>query len=158
MNAAISLRAHVQVESRDEDGVELRSIDTGKNVSARHWSALDAAGGSASARAGRPALPARARHGDHPWESPAGAGIAGSSALAIAACGALARWTGKPSRPDALLDVAMNVECQTIKVPTGVQDYHPALYGGIAAIELGVGGVRRAPLRSIRTSWNAGSF
>ena len=32
----------------------------------------------------------------------------------------------------------MNVECQTIRVPTGVQDYRPALYGGIAAIELGV--------------------
>ena len=30
----------------------------------------------------------------------------------------------------------MNVECQTIRVPTGVQDYRPALYGGIAAIEL----------------------
>ena len=27
----------------------------------------------------------------------------------------------------------MNVECQTIRVPTGVQDYRPALYGGIAA-------------------------
>ena len=29
----------------------------------------------------------------------------------------------------------MNVECQTIRVPTGVQDYRPALHGGIAAIE-----------------------
>ncbi len=37
----------------------------------------------------------------------------------------------------------MNVECQTIRVPTGVQDYRPALYGGIAAIELGVDGIRR---------------
>src|SRR5262245_62170121 len=40
----------------------------------------------------------------------------------------------------------MNVECQTIRVPTGVQDYRPALYGGIAAIELRVEGIRRAPL------------
>ena len=30
----------------------------------------------------------------------------------------------------------MNVECQAIRVPTGVQDYRPALYGGVAAIEL----------------------
>src|SRR5947207_6293787 len=49
-------------------------------------------------------------------------------------------------RAEDLLQVAMNVECQTIKVPTGVQDYRPALYGGIAAIELGVDGVRRVPL------------
>ena len=40
----------------------------------------------------------------------------------------------------------MNVECQTIRVPTGVQDYRPALYGGIAAIELGVDGIRRSAL------------
>ena len=33
-----------------------------------------------------------------------------------------------------------------IRVPTGVQDYRPALYGGIAAIELGVEGVRRVAL------------
>jgi D-glycero-alpha-D-manno-heptose-7-phosphate kinase len=40
----------------------------------------------------------------------------------------------------------MNVECQTIRVPTGVQDYRPALYGGIAAIELGVAGITRVAL------------
>jgi len=31
-------------------------------------------------------------------------------------------------------------------VPTGLQDYRPALYGGIAAIELEADGVRRVPL------------
>ncbi len=79
-------------------------------------------------------------------ESPAGAGIAGSSALTIAVCGALARFTGASSEPEHLLQVAMNVECQTIRVPTGVQDYRPALYGGVAAIRLGVTGIRRVPL------------
>ena len=76
-------------------------------------------------------------------ESPAGAGIAGSSALTIAVCGALARFTGQSGDADALLQVAMNVECQAIRVPTGVQDYRPALYGGVAAIELRVEGIKR---------------
>ena len=40
----------------------------------------------------------------------------------------------------------MNVECQAIRVPTGVQDYRPALYGGIAAIQLGVNGITRVGL------------
>ena len=40
----------------------------------------------------------------------------------------------------------MNIEAQTINVPTGLQDYRPALYGGIAALELDVDGVRRVPL------------
>jgi D-glycero-alpha-D-manno-heptose-7-phosphate kinase len=31
-------------------------------------------------------------------------------------------------------------------VPTGVQDYRPALYGGVAAIELTAAGIRRVPL------------
>ena len=34
-----------------------------------------------------------------------------------------------------------------ISVPTGLQDYRPALYGGIAALELEVNGVRRVPLQ-----------
>src|SRR5205823_13434109 len=41
LNAAISLRAHVQVESRDDGRLELRSIDTEKQVIANHWSELD---------------------------------------------------------------------------------------------------------------------
>jgi D-glycero-alpha-D-manno-heptose-7-phosphate kinase len=40
----------------------------------------------------------------------------------------------------------MNVEAQTIGVPTGLQDYRPAFYGGVAALELRVDGITRVPL------------
>ena len=80
-------------------------------------------------------------------QSPAGAGIAGSSALNVAVCAALADWNRTHFEPEALLQVAMNVEAQTIAVPTGLQDYRPALYGGVAALELNVDGVRRVPLQ-----------
>jgi D-glycero-alpha-D-manno-heptose-7-phosphate kinase len=143
LNAAISLRAHADVASRTDGEVELRSLDTDRAVRAKNWSELARTGGL-------PLLALLARHYrlenatlTTRGESPAGAGIAGSSALTIAVCGALARWTKAPSDPEHLLQVAMNVECQTIRVPTGVQDYRPALYGGIAAIELGVTGVSR---------------
>lgn len=79
-------------------------------------------------------------------ESPAGAGIAGSSALNVAVCGAMARWTGLATDAEALLATAMNVEAQALKVPTGLQDYRPAMYGGIAALELGETGLKRIPL------------
>jgi D-glycero-alpha-D-manno-heptose-7-phosphate kinase len=146
INAAISLRAQVVVDSRATDDIELRSVDTGRQVHAAHWSALDPDGPL-------PLLTRVARHyrmggasvTTHA-ESPAGAGIAGSSALAIALCGALARFTGASMNPDDLLEIAMNIECQTIRVPTGVQDYRPALYGGVAAIELRAEGVRRVAL------------
>ena len=69
-------------------------------------------------------------------ESPAGAGIAGSSALNVAVCAALAEWNRTHYEPEALLQIAMNIEAQAINVPTGLQDYRPAMYGGIAALEL----------------------
>ncbi|MGB7217988.1 MAG: hypothetical protein WBD07_04180 [Vicinamibacterales bacterium] len=146
LNAAISLRAHVTVETRQDEGLEIRSIDTNRHFVARHWSDLDGSGDLSLV-----ALLARHYKLDRATivtrgESPAGAGIAGSSALAIAVCGALSRSTGASTRPEDLLEIAMNVECQTIRVPTGVQDYRPALYGGIAAIELRADGVERVPL------------
>jgi D-glycero-alpha-D-manno-heptose-7-phosphate kinase len=64
----------------------------------------------------------------------------------VAVCAALAEWKREHYEPEALLQVAMNVEAQTIKVPTGLQDYRPALYGGLAALELEVDGIHRVPL------------
>jgi D-glycero-alpha-D-manno-heptose-7-phosphate kinase len=146
LNAAISLRAHVSIESRTDGRLVLRSIDTDRTVTAAGWRDLDGAGDLSLL-----ALLARYYRLENATlttrgESPAGAGIAGSSALTIALCGALARWTGASIEPDRLLEVAMNVECQTIRVPTGVQDYRPALYGGIAAIEPRLDGIVRTRL------------
>jgi D-glycero-alpha-D-manno-heptose-7-phosphate kinase len=146
LNAAISLRAHVQLDRRDDELVEMVSEDTDRRVTLAPGEALRA----------DETLPLLARLADAfavkgivirtRGESPAGAGIAGSSALNVAVCGALARWTGSTADADALLVTAMNVEAQAIKVPTGAQDYRPAMYGGIAAIELGAHGLRRVAL------------
>ncbi len=77
---------------------------------------------------------------------PAGAGLGGSSALNIAVCGALARVTGKRSTRAQLLEIAKNVEAIVIRVPTGWQDYFPALYGGANAVHLDRDGVKRERL------------
>jgi len=77
---------------------------------------------------------------------PAGAGLAGSSTLNIALCGALARVTGKRYTRAQVLEVAKNVEAIVIRVPTGWQDYFPALYGGANAVHLQRDGVRREKL------------
>lgn len=80
-------------------------------------------------------------------ESPAGAGISGSSALMIATCSALARFTGSKIGLEQIRVIAQNVEAQLIRVPTGCQDYYPAIYGGINAIHLEPGGIRREAIR-----------
>jgi D-glycero-alpha-D-manno-heptose-7-phosphate kinase len=76
-------------------------------------------------------------------ESPAGAGISGSSALMISTTAALARFTGRKLAPEQIREIAQNVEAQLIKVPTGCQDYYPALYGGVSAVQLDVDGIHR---------------
>jgi D-glycero-alpha-D-manno-heptose-7-phosphate kinase len=75
--------------------------------------------------------------------APAGAGLAGSSALNIAVCGALNRLTGERYSADRLPFVAINIETQVLKVPAGYQDYFPAVYGGVSRVKLGVEGVTR---------------
>lgn len=77
---------------------------------------------------------------------PAGAGLGGSSALNIALCGALARVTGKHYTKAQLLEIAKNVEAVVIRVPTGWQDYFPALYGAANAVHLERDGVKRERL------------
>lgn len=79
-------------------------------------------------------------------ESPAGAGISGSSALMIATTAALARYCDNPMSKEAMRVLAQNVEAQLIRVPTGCQDYYPALYGGIGAVRLLASGVDRVAI------------
>jgi len=78
--------------------------------------------------------------------SPAGAGISGSSALMVASASALARFTGQKIDREQIRVIAQNVEAQLIRVPTGCQDYYPALYGGVSAIHLLPEGIRREAL------------
>lgn len=79
-------------------------------------------------------------------QAPAGAGISGSSALMIAIASALNKLTGSGYKIEKLRRIVQNIEAQVIRVPTGAQDYFPAMYGGVSAIELGPAGIFRKPL------------
>src|SRR5579883_3495133 len=79
-------------------------------------------------------------------ESPAGAGISGSSALIIAATSAFNRWLGRGYSIEKLREISQNIEARVIRVPTGCQDYYPAMYGGVSAIELDCAGVHHSHL------------
>jgi len=145
INAAISLRAHCTLTSRRDYRVALVSEDTGESVEAAGPQALEFDRLPLVARLvrhfGARGVEVRTRAG-----SPLGAGIAGSSAMNIAVTGALAAWTGRTLPDEELLTLVMNIEAQVIGVPTGVQDYRPAFYGGVSAVELGCAGVRRVRL------------
>ena len=146
LNAAISLRAYCSIRPRSDKRIAIVSDDTGLRVEAEHWSELR--NNHDLELVGRllhyfqaEGLEVRTRS-----DSPFGAGIAGSSALNVAVCGAVAEWCDRTIPAELLLQIAQNVEAQVIDVPTGVQDYRPAYFGGISAVELNVDGIRRVPL------------
>src|SRR5438477_8968582 len=80
-------------------------------------------------------------------EAPAGAGIGGSSAMAVAICAAMDRYTGTGKRKADWIHISRDAEAIVIHVPTSTQDHYPPAFGGAAAIELPPGGERRTELR-----------
>ena len=80
-------------------------------------------------------------------EAPAGAGIGGSSAMAVAICAALDRLTGAGLGLEEWIHISRDAEAIVIHVPTGTQDHYPAAFGGANAIELAPGSERRNALR-----------
>ena len=79
-------------------------------------------------------------------EAPSGAGIGGSSAMAVAICAALDRLTGAGLGREKWIHISRDVEAIVIAVPTGTQDHYPPAFGGAAAIVLASGGERREAL------------
>ncbi|MFB3918051.1 MAG: hypothetical protein ACE14M_15085 [Terriglobales bacterium] len=151
VNFAVNVLTSCRIAPQPGDAIHLKSLDTGREERFAGLDALCAA------------KPSSFRHPLAAWlvrffapaggflletrsESPAGAGIAGSSALMIATVAALARFTGRRLSREQIRVLAQNVEAQIINVPTGCQDYYPALYGGANAIHLGPDGVHREPV------------
>ncbi len=129
--------------------IELRSIDTKREESFSSLEELMAAASyehTLAAYLVRFFAPDRGLRIETNSQSPAGAGISGSSALMIASTAALARFTGRELDLEKMRVIAQNVEAQIINVPTGCQDYYPALYGGVNVIHLDPDGVHRAPV------------
>lgn len=146
VNVAIDLYAEAEIALGGR-GVRLRSEDLGETVE----------GGSleAVARQGRLELLTRIlgyfglTRGvsvTTRCAAPAGSGLGGSSALAVALCGAAARAAGARLSREKLLVVAKSLETRLLGVPTGDQDYIAALYGGLSAIRYEDAGVRREAL------------
>ncbi|HEX6126790.1 MAG TPA: hypothetical protein VFZ23_15565 [Pyrinomonadaceae bacterium] len=149
VNFAVSLLAKCRIETRDDDVIELASVDRG----VRFETSLDRLGELKDEP--RLELLSKLVYFFKPEtgftmttesEAPAGAGLAGSSTLNIACIGALNTLVGNRYTPDRFIPIAANVECQVIKVPTGYQDYYSAQYGGAASIHFGAAGVEREGL------------
>src|SRR5919205_274630 len=77
---------------------------------------------------------------------PAGAGLGGSSALAIACVGALNRLVGNRYDERNFVMLAENIESRVIRVPAVFQDYSPPLYGSVSCVHFNAEGIQREAL------------
>ncbi len=132
VNVAISPSAKVRCTRSDGEDLLLRSEDLGVSYS---WSPGKESG----------ALPLVERHCAHygisaGWqittdsESPPGGGIGGSSALSVALSLALGALTGRRETHPEVVAVCRDLEAANLGIPTGVQDFWPALMGGVLSI------------------------
>jgi D-glycero-alpha-D-manno-heptose-7-phosphate kinase len=147
LNAAIDRRAFCRVETGIE-GVRLESRDTLRTVEAPDVAGARSAGGLPLVAAILEALDVHTGiHVVTQSRVPAGSGLGGSSALAVAIAAAVARAIGRELAADALWSLVRDAEARCIGVPTGIQDYLAAIHGGVLAVRLRPGApiVERLP-------------
>ena len=144
VNFAIDLPARCRLATRGDRKIVLRSVDTGESAEFDDLAQLRA---TSRLKMLSKLIYFFAPEGGLEMvtecAAPAGSGLAGSSALNIAICGALNVFTRAGYDPRTLIEIAKNVEAQVIDVPTGDQDFYPPTYGGLSAIHLTPKGVVR---------------
>lgn len=146
VNLAVNVLTTCRIHPTSGKQIHLKSIDTGREEKFANFSELCTAKKfhhPLAAYLVKFFAPEGGFRMETHSESPAGAGISGSSALMIASTAALAKFTGRELGLEETRVLAQNIEAQLIKVPTGCQDYYPALYGGASAIHLDPDGVHR---------------
>jgi D-glycero-alpha-D-manno-heptose-7-phosphate kinase len=150
VNFATSLRAHCRIETREDDRLVLESRDRQMVFETRLGALEDLA------REQRLELISKLVHFFKPstglqliadCEAPAGAGLGGSSALAIACIGALNRLVGDRYEARKFITIAANIETTVIRVPAGFQDYYGAFYGSTSCLHYRPEGIQREELK-----------
>jgi D-glycero-alpha-D-manno-heptose-7-phosphate kinase len=149
VNFALSLLASVRLETRDDQRIILESRDRGVRVETTVANLDDLIRDEQLEMVSKMVHFFRPEVGFHlvtNSEAPAGAGISGSSALAIALIGALNRLVGNRYEERKFITLAANIETTVIKVPAGFQDYYPAFYGSASCVHFRPDGISREHL------------
>lgn len=140
INLAVSLAATAECRATGEAGVALASADLGV---AYRWAPGQPSGKLALAE--RLCEVFGVKSG---WsiamksDVPPGSGLGGSSAMSVALALALRAISGREWTDDALVGLCRDLEAAHLKIPTGVQDFWPALRGGLLSIRYEPGGER----------------
>jgi D-glycero-alpha-D-manno-heptose-7-phosphate kinase len=149
VNFATSLRAHCSIKTRDDGRIVLESRDR-KIAFETELAAMEDL-----IREERLELisklvyffkPTTGFHLIANSQAPAGAGLGGSSARAIACIGALNRLVGNRYGERKFITIAANIETTVIRVPAGFQDYYSAQFGATSCVHFRPDGIEREHL------------
>jgi D-glycero-alpha-D-manno-heptose-7-phosphate kinase len=150
LNVATSLKAKVELEKTDKEGVEIVSLDYKSNhyFSKKDFTPEKLRGDYFGPMAFvcqildefnlRSHLKVTLQSG-----SPAGAGLGGSSAMGVTLYGAISDFLERPVQIEDAIKIVNSIEARILDSgPAGYQDYYPAMYGGVLALHPEAAGVR----------------
>lgn len=147
INAAIDLVVRLRVSRSADRRFHVVDQDTGRHcVAATHGDMKRKKGFELFAWAMDHFGPGEALSIRYTCMAPHGAGLAGSSSLLAALCGILNRITGRRYALGKFPELLRDIETCVLGVPAGLQDYYPALWGGIQGLRWGAGAVQRMPI------------
>ena len=148
INLAINLFATASLQPLPDSRIQIVSKDQNASLEAAHLTELSKDGQlSLLSRLIHHFAPTQGFHLETDCKAPAGSGLGGSSALAIAVSGALNELTQKRYASSELVEICRDVEAQVLGIPTGEQDYYAAVYGGFNAWHFRVQKVEQEPYR-----------
>ncbi len=149
LNIATSLKAVVKIEKTDFDGIEIESIDYNvkKQIPKSEMTKDNLLSGKFEALSfvlqiidlfNLSNIKITLKSG-----SPAGAGLGGSSSMGVTLYSALCKYTNQTLNRLEAINKVRSIEGRILDCgPAGYQDYYPALFGGILALEAQVGEVK----------------
>lgn len=147
VNVAISLYSEVEITETGRSGIELIEPDRNESLQAESAEELKqdpqfALIGEIASHFGASGVRIATRS-----DAPRGSGLGGSSALAIALARGLSEYVEEPLEGDDLIHLVRDLETRVLGVPAGIQDYYPAVYGGLGSLRLLPGRIVRQTLQ-----------
>jgi D-glycero-alpha-D-manno-heptose-7-phosphate kinase len=144
INVAINLFATAIIEPRADSSIHIVSKDQKQEVRANNWKELNVKEPlPLHARLIRYFAPDQGFYLETESLAPFGSGLGGSSTLAVAISGALNEFTARKLQRQDFVGIVRDIEAQVLGIPTGVQDYYAAAYGGLSGWHFSIDKVDR---------------
>ncbi len=149
LSATIDHAAHVTVESRSDERIQIRDLRLEQMVRYHlddgpvYDGVMDLPKAAIDRIGVRGGIDVDIRS-----DAPPGSGLGGSSALVTAVVAALAAFDDRPLTREELARLAYSIEREDLGITGGWQDQYAAAFGGFNLIEFSAAGVTVSPVRA----------